>query len=231
MWEFTGLRAGVGTLYARIIDKDGGFTQYSTDVQVDRKAASVTPDAVSKTYGDTDPTLTGTLNGFLTADNVTAAYNRATGETVLGSPYTISADLNPTSVLSNYDIAYNTAVFAITARPVTVSANSKSKIYGEPDPALTDQITDGSLIGSDSLSGSLTRVTGSNVGTYAITQGTLSAGSNYVLTYVGASFAITTKAIPVIPAASQSKTYGTFDPAFTYSGTLLDSDTFSGACR
>ena len=91
--------------------------------------ASVTPDAASKVYGQADPTLTGTLTGFLPADNVTATYTRTAGETVAGSPYTISATLNTSSrlskrpgrlsdVLSNYTITYNTANFTIDpARP------------------------------------------------------------------------------------------------------------------
>ncbi len=65
---------------------------------------SVTPNAASKTYGDTDLALTGTLNGFLAGDNVTAIYSR-----IAGGPYTISATLRPASVLGNYDITYKTA--------------------------------------------------------------------------------------------------------------------------
>jgi hypothetical protein len=55
-----------------------GDTNYNAADNVDqsfnvaKKAASVTPDAISKTYGDVDPTLTGTLIGFLPADSVTA---------------------------------------------------------------------------------------------------------------------------------------------------------------
>ncbi|MFN3801265.1 MBG domain-containing protein, partial [Belliella pelovolcani] len=48
---------------------------------VEQKAASVTPDANTKEYGSSDPALTGTLEGFLAADNVTAVYTRASGET------------------------------------------------------------------------------------------------------------------------------------------------------
>src|SRR5205814_1525099 len=66
------------------------------------KAASVTPAAKTKEYGSSDPTLTGTLSGFLAADDVVASYSRTSGETVLGSPYTISAVLSPAGVLSNY---------------------------------------------------------------------------------------------------------------------------------
>ncbi len=81
-----------------------------------QKPASVTPNAASKTYGDGDPALTGTLSGFLAADGVTATYSRTAGETVAGGPYTISATLSPAGVLGNYTITYNTASFTITTR-------------------------------------------------------------------------------------------------------------------
>src|SRR5439155_10656768 len=52
----------------------------TTTAKINAKAASVTPDPASKTYGAADPTLTGTLSGFLPADGVSASYSRAAGE-------------------------------------------------------------------------------------------------------------------------------------------------------
>ena len=66
---------------------------------------------------------------------MTATYSRTAGETVKGGPYTISATLSPASVLSNYTITYNTTNFTITARPITVTADAKTKTYGDSDPA------------------------------------------------------------------------------------------------
>jgi hypothetical protein len=94
---------------------------------------------------------------------------------------------------SNYAIAYNnTGTLGITARPVTVTADPKTKLYGTSDPPLTYHITSGSLVGSDSFSGALSRAPGETVagGPYAILQGTLALNGNYTLTYVGASLEI-----------------------------------------
>src|SRR5216117_4156955 len=124
------------------------------------RPASVTPNAASKTYGNAEPALTGTLSGFLAADNVTATYSRTAGETVAGSPYVISATLSPAGVLGNYAITYNTAAFTITPRPITVTADAKTKVYGNTDVALTYQITSGSLAFSDAFTGALTRAAG-----------------------------------------------------------------------
>ena len=161
---------------------------------INKKAASVTPNTTSKFYGSADPAFSGTLTGFLAADGVTATYSRTAGETVAGSPYTISAVLSPAGVLGNYDITSNTALFTIKKRAITVTADAKSKIYGEADPALTYQVTTGSLAFSDAFMGVLSRVAGELVGTYAIQQNTLSINNigNYNLAYVGAQLTITT---------------------------------------
>jgi len=83
-------------------------TSVDQSFTVNQKAASVTPNPGSKLYGSSDPTLTGTLEGFIASDNVTATYARTSGEDVSGSPYTISATLNPSVDLNNYDITYKT---------------------------------------------------------------------------------------------------------------------------
>jgi MBG domain (YGX type) len=51
-------------------------------------------------------------------------------------------------------------------------------------------ITSGSLLGTDSLSGELSRNAGENVGNYAITQNSLTAGPNYAIAFVSNAFSI-----------------------------------------
>ncbi|MFN3760337.1 MAG: MBG domain-containing protein, partial [Algoriphagus aquaeductus] len=50
----------------------GTVTSSPATLTVNPLAASVTPDDNTKEYGSADPTLTGTLSGFLAGDNVTA---------------------------------------------------------------------------------------------------------------------------------------------------------------
>jgi hypothetical protein len=79
----------------------------------------------------------------------------------------------------------------ITLREITVTADAQTKVYGQSDPELTYQVTVGSLLTSDEFSGGLTRVSGENVGSYAILQGTLSLPDYYHLNFVGATLTIT----------------------------------------
>ena len=59
-----------------------------------------------------------------------------------------------------------------------MTADPKSKTYGGVDPALTYQVTTGSLVGADAFTGGLTRLPGEDVGSYAIQQGTLALSGN-----------------------------------------------------
>ncbi|MDP9320814.1 MAG: hypothetical protein M3P16_06940, partial [Chloroflexota bacterium] len=113
---------------------------------------------------------------------------RAAGENV--GTYAIAK--GTVTLGTNYTLSYVGANLVIGARPVTITADAKSKTYGASDPALTYAITTGSLVGTDAFSGSLTRAAGENVGTYAIAKGTVTLGTNYTLSYVGANLVITT---------------------------------------
>jgi hypothetical protein len=158
---------------------------------INQKAASVTPNAAGKVYGDDEPVLGGTLTGFLEADLVTAAYSRETGENV--GEYVISATLNPTEVLSNYSIAYNTATFTISKRQIDVTADDMSKVAGAPDPVFT-YTYEGDLVGDDAFTGALVREQGEDPGTYEIRQGTLALSDNYLMTFTKGTFTITAAA-------------------------------------
>jgi hypothetical protein len=163
---------------------------------ITKKDASLTAEDKSKVYGAADPALTTVDSGFLAGDlgsgKITFGVSRAAGESVAGGPYTItpSASDGATSLLGNYDVTYNTGKLTITKKPITVTADPQSKVVGASDPALTYKVTSSSLESGDSISGALTRAPGEAIGTYAITQGTLTAGGNYDLKFVGSTLKI-----------------------------------------
>ena len=80
--------------------------------------------------------------------------------------------------------------FTISPKSITVTADNASKTYGEDDPTFTYTAT--GLEVNDTLTGTLSRETGENVGTYAITQGTLTNENNpnYDITFVDGTFTI-----------------------------------------
>ncbi|WP_106790864.1 MBG domain-containing protein [Aquimarina sp. Aq78] len=200
----------------------------SDDLTIGQRAIEITADAKSKTYGDIDPAFTYqiTSGSLVGSDAFTGNLTRVAGETI--GTYAINqGDL---ALDSNYNITYISDNFSIAPADVIVTAIAKSKIYGDSDPALTYTVTTGSAIGSDAFTGSLARVSGENVGTYAINQGTLVVDSNYALTFVSNDLTIGQRTIEVT-ADAQTKTYGDADPALTYqitNGSLTGSDAFTG---
>jgi hypothetical protein len=185
-------------------------------------------------YGEADPSpLTtggavapGVGTGFLVADNVTATYTRAGGETVAGSPYHITATLNAAAgVLANYVITNAGADFTINHRPATWTTNGASKTYGDSDP---NPLTTGSAVApgagtgflvADGVTATYARAAGESVAgsPYHITATLNAAGgvlANYVITNAGADFTIN-KAPLLVTANNQAITYGGPSPSFT----------------
>jgi filamentous hemagglutinin family protein len=208
----------------------------SSSASITPASLSVTADAQTKTYGDADQAFTFNFSGFAGGDNsslFTGALTRAAGETVAGGPYAISQ--GTLSAGGNYTINFTGANLTITPAALTVTADAVSKVYAERDPALT--FTHSGLTNGDDASiftGALVRAAGETVagGPYAITQGTLSAGSNYTISFNGANLTITPAALTVM-ANALSKVYGAVDPALTFTHSGLtngdDASVFTGA--
>ncbi|MFC1644147.1 GLUG motif-containing protein, partial [Candidatus Omnitrophota bacterium] len=103
-----------------------------------------------------------------------------------------------------YILVQPTTTADITAKPIAVTADDQTKVFAASDPALT--YTNDPLEDGDSFTGALSRAEGENVGTYAIGQGTLSAGSNYSISYTSDDLTITAKPIAVT-ADDQTKVF------------------------
>ncbi|MFA5092778.1 MAG: MBG domain-containing protein [Candidatus Omnitrophota bacterium] len=193
---------------------------------------TITANSASKIYGST-LTFAGTeftavgLVGSDTLNSVTLTSVGAASGANVNSYSIVPSDAVGTG-LSNYNIVYENGSLTVNTKPVTVTANAQTKVYGASDPTLTYTAT--ALVGEDVYTGALTRAVGTNVGDYAIGQGTLTAGSNYTITFVPANLTISAKPVTVTANAGQSKVYGAADPVFTYTAdTLVGLDTYSGA--
>ena len=88
----------------------------------------------------------------------------------------------------NYTIDYVDGTTTVNPAILTITANPEVKLVGAPDPAFTFVAV--GLIGTGTTTGSLTRAPGETPGVYAIKQGTLTAGPNYTIVYVGSFLTI-----------------------------------------
>ncbi len=203
----------------------------NTTASITAKSLSATGSAADKVYdGTTSAAVTLELTGFIPGDTVTATGtgNFANANVGMDKPVTLSNLLLDGADAGNYIIGTtNSPTADITAKELTITAEAKSKIYGEADPALTFGAS--GLIGSDAITGALTRVDGENVGAYAIQKGTVTAGSNYSITYVGANLTITPREL-TITADAKSKLFGQADPLLTFSvNGLVATDSIAGS--
>ena len=166
---------------------------------------TVTASGHSGVYDGKAHSITVTAEGtgaavYYSTQKLTAANYTTAGST---TPPT-RTDAGTTTVYyyvvgSNYEAVSGSKDISIAQKTVIVVADDKSKTYGDADPELTYKVT--GLIGSDKLTGSLTRKKGEKVGTYPIRQGTLKASDNYTLSFTGATFTI--KERPVKPDITQ----------------------------
>ncbi|WP_439481134.1 MBG domain-containing protein [Cyclobacterium plantarum] len=171
----------------------------------------------TKIYGQADPLFSFASNGFEAGDDetlLTGSLSREPGENV-GSYAITEGDL---SAGDNYTIDFTAADFAISPQTLSIIANAgQTKIYGQADP-LFSFASNGFEAGDDEtlLTGSLSREPGENVGSYAITEGDLSAGDNYTIDFTAADFAISPRTLSIMANADQTKVYGQADPVFSF---------------
>ena len=205
----------------------------SADLTVTQRAITVTADAKSRAYGDVNPALTYQVGGSGLVNGDTLSGALATSATAASNVGVYGINQGTLAASGNYALNYTSADLTVTQRALTVTADAKSRAYGDANPALTYQVGGSGLANGDTLSGALatSATTASNVGTYGITQGTLAASGNYALNYTSANLTVTQRAITVT-ADAKSRAYGDANPALTYqvggSG-LANGDTLSGA--
>ncbi len=222
-----------------------GFTyaDNASALVVDPRLITATLQDKTITYGTLTPTLDkdnaadvvwGNLYASDTASITAASFTYGGASPATGNnagTYTLGLS----GITSSNYVLGTVTDSNLTINPYTlaVSADAADKNYGATDPALT--YTYGALQNGDTASvftGALTRAVGENVGGYAITQGTLDAGSNYTISFTDGLFSISPY-ILAVTANAAGKAFRAVDPALTYTYGALqngdDASVFSGA--
>ena len=210
-------------------------TNAGAEFTINKRLATWTTSAASKTYGDTDPAglTTGSGTNFVGADNVSATYARDAGESASPPTYHITATLSatPLSALDNYIITNAGAEFTINKRAATWTTNPNSKTYGSDDPIPLTTGSGSNFVSADNVAATYARTPGEDLSgnpyhiTATLSAATAGALDNYTIINNGANFTIAAATIKVDAVAS-SKEYGEDDPDFDYtlSGFKLTDD-------
>jgi hypothetical protein len=159
---------------------------------------TVTANAQSRLYGAANPTLSYVSSGLVNGDTLSGLLATSATTTSNVGGYAITQGTLAAS--ANYALSYLGANLTVTAAPLTVTANAQSRLYGAANPTLS-YVSSG-LVNGDTLSGLLatSATTTSNVGAYAIAQGSLAASANYALSYLGANLTVTAAPLTVTAA-------------------------------
>ena len=193
--------AGTYRVFYRVT-KDGCYPAYGyAVVTITKKPVTAVLAVAEKTYdGTAEATVTAAVDSAnligedsISITGLTGTFDNANA----GENKTVTVNSSGKSItgtgVDNYAVTIPaSATGKINPKPITVTADAKTKTYGDADPALTYTVNDGGLVGSDTLTGALARAAGTDVGTYAIGLGTLANG-NYAITFVGANLEITKK--------------------------------------
>jgi len=189
---------GVGTASQNVTFTPTNTASFNTitttvNVTVNKATPSITaaPTASAITFGQT--LANSTLSGGSASTPGTFAFTTSATAPNAGTA-SQGVTFTPTDSV-NYNTATGTVSVTVAPRPLTITAAAASKASGATDPTLT--YSSSGLLAGDSITGSLARSSGETTGSYPITQGTLSAGSNYTISFTGANFVITgLKAMP-----------------------------------
>ena len=185
----------------------------------------------SATVSTKNGTYDGTMQTGITGENVEFS---GTVSAINAGEY--KANVTPKSDYAWSDGSTDTkeVTFTINKRTLTVTAEAKTKTYGEANPALTYK-TAGAVSGqtakfNGSLACSATATSG--VGTYDITQGTLALADNgtflagnYQIAYTGAKLTVNAKNASTFTATLATTSYTYDGTAKTPAVTVKDGST------
>ena len=181
-------------------------------LHIDPKAASVTADPQTKSYGDNNPTLTATVTGTVNGD--TSSYSLATTAVKFSGvgDYAITVTLgsNP-----NYTVTPTNGTLHIDPKAASVTADPQTKSYGDNNPTLTATVVGQVTGGGDPINYSLFDHGGEVLGRRRLRDhGDPGSNPNYTVTPTNGTLHIDPKAATVT-ADNKSKTYGDDNPTLT----------------
>src|SRR5438552_1640748 len=204
------------------------FSFVNGTLRVTTAELTVTANSHSREYGDATPILDATISGLKNGENLassgvtgTASCSTAATTASAVANYSITCTIGSLSAV-NYSFTFAAGTLHVTPAGLTVTANDKTREYGDPNPGFDatitgfkngQNLTTSGVTGTASCSSSATMT--SPVADYSITCtiGGLLSG-NYSFTFFAPGTLHVTKAVLTVTADDKSRQYGDANPAF-----------------
>ena len=209
--DFTNTNANFANVTFVIEDGSLVISPIDVTVTITEHSGRYTYDAAAHTVSGYDVAISDPL---YTTDDFTFSGNASVSGTNAG---TYAMALKPedfTNTNANFatvSFVIVDGVLTIDPKPVQITADDKTKTYGEADPTLTYTVN--GLAGNDFIIASLSRAAGEDAGTYAISV-KAEPNPNYVIETLPGTLTIGRRAVTVT-ADNKIKVYGDADPELT----------------
>ncbi len=222
-------------VYIRIFGELFETVKISCNFTIEPTTLTITPNSISKIYGDSDRPLTYKITGYVSNENdylTKYELTREQGEDVgvykiEQGNFKVVGQTNGKFKETNYTVYFvENVLFTITKRTLTVVPTVLSKTYGERDPVLKYDITN--VVNNEVPNVndiSLTRVAGEDIkaGGYdfnmtytANDNGNFKVDNYSIVLDTTKKFEIVCRKLQVVPDSNLKKVYGEADPVFTY---------------
>lgn len=208
----------------------GNYTVTSSNgtLTITQAPLLVTASNVGRVYGDTNPLLQATYNGFMNGE--TRGTSDLTGAPAINTAVTNNSPVGSYAIFctsgtlasTNYALSYSNGTFTVSAATLVCGAAEIQRVYGATNPALLYSFypfANGETLGTSDVTGLPVLTTAatptSPVGSYAISVaiGTLTS-SNYNFALGNNWFIINPAPLSVTPD-SYSRLYGETNPVLT----------------
>ncbi|MGW8123054.1 MBG domain-containing protein, partial [Roseivirga echinicomitans] len=200
------------------------FVTNKGSLTVSKATLTATADNKGKIYGEANPVFTISYAGFVNGDDKSAITTEPSASTTADASSSVGVyDITLIGgTANNYSFVTNKGSLTVGKATLTATADNKSKVYGEANPALTVSYTgfvngdDKTAITTEPTAATLADIT-SGVGAYDIT---LSGGTANNYSFVTNKGSLTVgKATLTATADNKGKIYGEANPTFTISYT------------
>ncbi|MEQ7798604.1 Ig-like domain-containing protein [Pedobacter sp. ASV1-7] len=194
---------------------------------VNQKSLTITNDNRDKIYGDLliEADFTGTIDGVVSGDNITVTRS-STGAAVTATTATtypiLATPVDPNGKLGNYTVTNTPGALTVKQKPLSITAISKTKTYGDVLSFTGAEFTQNGLINGNTI----TSVTLNSIGALAtaavsgspysiVPSNAVGVGlGNYEITYNNNILTVNKKTL-TITAEDKEKFAGTANPPLT----------------